>query len=252
MLNLSAVNKSQDQGEVSTEDIDTDLLFDIGTDPKVVDIELTQAGSLVSIEEIEESNIPIDDISTESLAAPVFKAAVPAPTVAVKERKLAATLFLKSETNVTAYLYSECEESVDTLIHILLQATVDVRVSISVCAPHVSVHTIIELVSALEATKAKVIMNLVDIQSVIGLLLLLPKYEELTISTGLVIAPIRDFFYSSSTNVKHELLAIDSYNELVFEALADNDILTKEEVTRVYNKSEIIFLDGSELLARIK
>ena len=259
MLNLPKVKK-----EVASTPVEDkpDLLFDISSNNKPsteeVVIEQVSDGHLIAIETLDSEDIPLEDISTEEVVDPTFPQ-MNNHTVndsdkedCCDEKKIAPTLFIKSDTNVKAYLYADCEESVDTLIHILMQATEDVSVSVSICSPYVSVYTVIELVSALEATKAKVSINLIDIKSAIGLLLLIPKYEDITIGTGLVVAPIQDFFYGSTDNVKQELKAIESYNDLVYEALADNDILTEDEITRLTKKTDIIYISGVELLDRIK
>ncbi len=247
------------------EEVKDDMLFNISATTEVAKeelvIELTSDGHLVAIEDIVNDDIPSKGISTEDITNPTFpqlNAPVAVPNDKddgrgeCKEHKIAPTLFLKSLTNVTAYLYDNCEESVDTLIHILMQADDKVNVSISICSPLVSVYTIIELTSAIEATEAKVKLNLVDIQSAIALLLLIPKYEELSIGTGLVISPIKDMFYGPTDNIRYELNAIESYNDMVYDALKDNNILSEEECVRLTKKADIIYISGPELLGRVK
>lgn len=239
--------------EVAVEEVVVDdNLFDIeiGTDipQDKVAVELASDGSLVSLETLDKE---YEDVSVEELIiGEAFEPTNAMPGI-VPAQKMPRMLFIKGESRADAYLHGNCTETLDTLIHVLGHASEELACNISYCSPHFNTYEIMELIGAIVSTKAKIHINLISVTSPIDLLLLKVS-TDINLGQGFVVKPYKSMHHGSSRNMEITLKAEKDYLELVYTELEENGILTKEEISQLADKNDIIFLSGKTITTRLK
>lgn len=249
--NLSGLTLTLKKQEVEPEVSKEEYEFSVeATDLPV--LEQASSGALVSIEQLDGTGIdPI--ISQEEMASPVIMEHestilagpdTPAP-------KLPATIFAMNEKHVRAYLYGRCSETVDTLVHILACACDDIKIDIYICSPDVTSCETIELVGAIAGSAADVSISLQDTSEVSSLLFLtLGKHD--TVSAGYVVHPTRNHVWTNVTNAEINIAAFASYEKIIYDALLETNVLSKEEVVSLRDNRNIVFIEGSDITDRMK
>jgi hypothetical protein len=230
-------------------DVSTEALIDIAVDEHKLDLELSGSGNLVAIEELKVDEIPVQTIGQEQLELDDTTAEDKVVIVDDNKPRI-VKLFLKSPTLAAAYLHGDCNDTLDTLVHLLGHATDQVSITISYCSPAFNMYDVLELVGAISASKAKVDLRVVSINNAIDLLLLTTG-KQITINNGLIIYPIDTFHGGGMANIEATVATAKEYQRMVYDHLSEAGLLTKEEQELLLIKASIIFITRDDLLARM-
>ncbi len=254
MLKLNNIIKKDKAPEAV---VGTEELFSIESNKlkdTTKELELTEGGMLVAIEDLAGEAIEgadtVGDISKEDIIPLVNRPMRQCSEGSPSDNKPSNTLFIKNEFNIYAYLFDDCAETIDTLVHMLFQATESTNIHISYCAPNATMFESIELIGAINSSKAKIDLNISYIDSALDLLLLTLKNVTLTIDNGLVICPISEWVGGSVYNMQTVIDATKDYQSMVYAKLVDNKILTEEEEIGLMRNGNMFYLSKEELEKR--
>jgi hypothetical protein len=256
-LNLNKLNSEgkADIIEPSQEDLFSIEANNSHEDEPKLDVEMGLSGNLVTVETMEEEEIVVTPvIGVENLEDEIPLVSAPGPQGLPTEpkEKEPNTVYVLTPTKVHAYLHGKCSESVDTLIHLLSQATEDTEAYISYCYPMIDIYDALELVGVIGATKAKVTLDIIGVSSVVDLLLLTNEDCTINLAQNLIVTGIKEVSFGSLYNLEESLIATKNYQELVYTSLKENGILSDDEIDTLSAKGGMLYLDKTIVDSRSK
>lgn len=236
--------------EQTIPEVGNEELFSI--ESKVIkDVAITEGHQLIAIEDLNEKEVSQEELGVESLIIK-DENTPPAPYVLKEDtQKPGNTLFIKDETNIFAYLYGECSETLDTLVHILFQADKNTNVFISYCSPYICGFEILEFIGAVGSTKANVTLKVCVVDSALDLLLFSLKNINITLENGITVSPINDCAYGTTHNIQTVLNAMKDYQATVYSTLVENNILTEIEEKALSRDGKVFFISKEDFNKRI-
>jgi hypothetical protein len=215
-----------------------------------ISVEMTLDGSLEALEDIIEEDIEVEAVvGVEELLPLENNNNI--NSCNQQQQPQHNTIYMINNNKINAYLYGKCDESIDTLIHLLSQADTDTEIFISICYPYISIYDSLELVGVIGNCKGKITLNVVGINSVVDLLLLTNKNCNVIIGGSLIIKPLNEVQYGSLYNLKELLKYVEIYQDLIYSNLLESNILTQEEIDKLSNNGGVLFISKSDIQKRI-
>ena len=264
MHSLAKLAKKNRAAEVTPAPVDGEIVGDVSVEnlehiKDLNELDVSSTGHMSSVDELEIDNIDFEKlgdehIDTESLVADVTADNLE-PTAGGEGQKAQVappqTLFIKSDTQVNAFLHGMCGETLNMLIHIMAHASEAMHINISYCSPTIGMFETVELVGAIAMTKASVEVDLMTADSPVDLLMLATK-AKVNLTDGYRVEPISSYSHGNVSNMAQVIQAEMEYVKYIFSTLEEQKILSADDVSKLVEDDDIIYLDSEDIKGRMK
>lgn len=209
-------------------------------------------GELVTIEDLDDTEIIEPEVvpSTENLddepnqeACNQGDSPPPPPP---------APALFKTEKGVTAFLYGNCESTVDPLLHLLSVAGEEDEVCIEINSPRLNLARILSVATAVEHCKAKTKVTMCPAYNMLPLLIFLSANESEFMRGAQIFQALAHYTTGSSQDMSISAEEFRKYADHIFGCLVEHKLLTPEEVETIDKKDAVFAITTEELNTRMK
>ncbi len=161
------------------------------------------------------------------------------------------SIFQTGEKSVEVHISGSCFTTVMPLIHMLTTANDDETFVLEISSAYLRPQDWMGLISAVQATRATVITNVVQTQNPLSFILGISGKEYNLRSSVHVFGPLQTFSVGTGETVARLGEDFRKHSDMVFGYLLERNVLTEDEVKSIQEKESIFPLTSEEIQKRM-